>query len=168
MSFQGSNSVTGACRLKSATWRKPGRNAVSVNIDQEQEQSCDGISLLFCSSPAFFNAFSRFSFTAGIFTFRMFRLGMMMRLHGWRDSAPINLRDSRTRRLARFRFTALTSNFLLHITPQRRISSASAIHNIVKRPDDSRRPICFTLSNSLRQRRLSNAFTGVVLQTVCR
>ena len=113
-------------------------------------------------------ACSNVLFTTGILTFKMLLLGMMIKLQGFTPAAPINRRDSLTNRRARFLFTALTSNFLLHIIPQRRSSSVSGIHNIVKRPDDSRRPICFTLSNSLRQRRLSNAFTGVALQTVYR
>ena len=98
----------------------------------------------------------------------MLLLGMTTRLHGNRLSAPMSLRDSLTNLRALFLFTALVSNFLLHIIPQRRKSSVSGIHNIVKRPDDSRRPICFTLSNSLRQRRLPNVFTGLALPAVYR
>ena len=135
----------------------------SVNIDQKDERSCCDAEFVFFNSPVRFSACSNALFTAGIFTFRILLLGMITRLHGDRFSAPMSRRDSLTSRLALFRFTARVSNFLLHIIPRRRKSSVSGIHNIVKRPDDSRRPICFTLSNSLRQRRLSNVFTGIAL-----
>ena len=166
MDTQCCDCVIRACRLKSATWREQGRNHSPVNFDQKNQRSCCETEFMIFSVPVRFSACSRALFTAGILTFRMLLLGMITRLHGERFSAPMSRRDSLTNRLARFRFTALMSNFLLHIIPHRRKSSVSGIHNIVKRPDDSRRPICFTLSNSLRQRRLSNAFTGIALPAV--
>ena len=168
MNLQRWYGIFGTSRTKTATRGKTGGNKISVKANQTDTKSDNGSGFKFVRMPARCIAIVNAFFTAGILTFRIPLRGMITKQQGWTFSAPISLSDSRINLLALFLFTALTWNFLLHIIPQRRSSPVSGIHNIVKRPDDSRRPICFTLSNSLRQRRLSNAFTGVVLPAVYR
>ena len=164
MNTKGCHAVNGTGRVKSAAGRNQRREKPFVELQEKDCRDCgESGSSLRIKSPARVNECTKEFFTAGIFFFRMALRGIRIRLQGNNASAPILLRDSLSSRLARFRFTALVSNFLLHMIPQRQISSVSATHKTVNRPSDSRRPICFTLSNSLRQRRLTNVFTGAVL-----
>ena len=162
MNSQCSHSIYRTRGVKTATRRKQRGNKSFIDLQKKNYR--DSTDSRFASgiiSPARFNACSKEFFTAGIFFFKIPRRGIRIKLQGRMESCPINRMDSLSNLLARFRFTARVSNLLLHIIPKRQSSTCSGTHNIVKRPDDSHCPICFTLSNSLRQRRLSNGFTGV-------
>ncbi len=136
---------------KSTTRWSPRRNASSIDPDQKHQafRSRGKRTQRVLVTPAFFKASANAALTSCIFTLRIPRRGIRMIPHGG-ISVPVSRKASHNRRLARLRFTARLSNFLLHIMPHfSEVPKTPPDTSIIKYCAVMRLPPFFTESNSL-------------------
>lgn len=154
-------SVFGTRRSKAATRRKQRSNAKPVNTNRNHQNPRRQAYRTHTGSitPAFSRAFANTALTSCIFACRISRRGITTIPQG-AISFCNSRNDSRTRRLARLRRTALLSNFRLHITPHfREMPNSRPDTNAVKYRVVTRRPFFLTASNSLFSFSLHSGFS---------
>ena len=148
---QSLKSVLRTGRNESAARRNQGRKTSPIDPDQKHQAFCSRRNpvQLFSNIPAFFKVFTNAPLTSCIFTLSIPRRGIKMIPHG-EISPAVNRKASHRRRLARFRFTARLSNFLLHMMPHfSEVPKTPPATSIIKYCAVMRLPPCFTESNSL-------------------